>query len=44
MAVFAIWFAFWLAGSTFGPVQYHPDAPDPSAGPAIHEASEGGHQ
>lgn len=44
MGIFVAWFVLWLAGGTFGPVQYHPDPSDLSSVPAIHEASEGGHQ
>ena len=29
MTAFLLWFAFWLAGGTLGPVQYHPDTPPP---------------
>jgi hypothetical protein len=40
MAAFLLWFAFWLAGSTFGPVKYHPDTPPPVV---AHEAESGDH-
>ncbi len=39
MAAFLVWFAFWLAGSTFGPVHYHPDAPPPVV---AHESRDSG--
>lgn len=37
MAAFLLWFAFWLAGGTLGPAQYHPD---PTAAQVVehHEA------
>ena len=25
MGAFLVWFALWLVGGIFGPVQYHPD-------------------
>jgi len=40
MGIFVAWFLIWLAGSIFGPVQYHPAAD--SAPPSTHESSETG--
>jgi hypothetical protein len=38
MAVFLLWFGFWLAGGMLGPVQYHPATSPP---PELHEAGAG---
>ncbi|HEV2283227.1 MAG TPA: hypothetical protein VGX75_12645 [bacterium] len=40
MEIFVAWFVLWLAGSVFGPVQYHP--PDDTPPPDVHESSEAG--
>jgi hypothetical protein len=42
VAAFLVWFALWLAGGLFGPVQYHPslDA-QTQVYPEAHESGTG---
>ena len=42
MAFFVLWMVFWVAGGTFGPVQYHPPQPAPASTtyqPVEHEGT-----